>query len=122
MLASRAGLSKHDLGMLVVSLIWGANFSANKYALDTIPPVAFAAARFLLASVVMVLVVRIVQPGAPVPRRAAWLLARLGVIGNTWFQFAFMIGLVTCSAINGSLFLAALLTVFAVLGTVFGVK
>lgn len=108
--------------MLVVSLIWGANFTANKYALATIPPVAFAAARFLLASVVMVAVVVLVKPGAPVPRPAAWRLAGLGVIGNTCYQIAFMKGLVTTSAINGSLILAALPTVVAVMGTVFGVE
>ena len=122
MAVARSGFSKHDLGMLVVALIWGANFSANKFALREMPPVVFAATRFIAASVIMITVVRVVRPGRPIPAREAWLLAGLGVIGNTCYQAAFMTGLVTTTAINASLILGALPTVVAVLGTVFGVE
>ncbi len=122
MVAARSGFSKHDLGMLVVSLIWGANFSANKYALGVMPPAVFAAVRFAAASVMMVVMVRVVNPGRPIAARESWLLMGLGVIGNTCYQVAFMTGLVTTTAINASLILAALPTIVAVLGTALGVE
>ena len=111
-----------EIGMLFVALLWGANFSANKFALESIPPVAFAAARFVVASVLFFAVVRYVNPVPRIPWRTAWLLAGLGVIGNTAYQIAFMTGLVTTSAINASLILASLPVVVAVLSTVLGVE
>ena len=111
-----------EIGMLVVALIWGGNFSANKYALESIPPMAFSAARFVLASVVFLAVVRYVNPATRIPRRTAWRLALLGVVGNTGYQIAFMTGLVTTSAINASLILASLPVVVAVLSAALGVE
>ncbi len=120
--AHRHGLDKHDLGMLVVSLIWGANFTANKYGVTVLPPLAFAAIRFTLASALLALIVHLWKPGAPIPARTAWRLAGLGVIGNTGYQILFMLGLVTTSAINASLIMAALPVAVAVLGRVFGIE
>jgi len=43
-------LSAHDLEMLLVTLIWGANFSVSKFALERIPPLPFSALRFFASS------------------------------------------------------------------------
>lgn len=122
MSVARPGFTKHDLGMVAVSLFWGANFSANKYAIGVLPPMVFAATRFLIASVLLAGVVAWWKPGAQLPRREAWVLAGLGVVGNTAYQILFMKGLLTTSAINASLIMAALPAVVAVLGRVFGVE
>jgi drug/metabolite transporter (DMT)-like permease len=119
---SRSGFSRHDLAMVVVSLIWGANFSANKYALGAFGPLAFAATRFLIASGLLWALVKWLSPGHPLPARAAWRLAGLGVIGNTGYQALFMTGLVTTTAINASLIMAALPIGVAVLATLSGVE
>jgi drug/metabolite transporter (DMT)-like permease len=44
------GLSKHDAALLVVSLIWGANYSITKQALAYVSPLTFAALRFSLST------------------------------------------------------------------------
>ncbi|MSR01224.1 MAG: DMT family transporter [Gemmatimonadetes bacterium] len=111
-----------ELGMLFVALIWGANFSANKFALAAIPPIAFAAVRFALSSLLFLAIVTYLNPVPRIPPRTAWLLAGLGVVGNTGYQIAFMTGLVTTSAINASLVLASLPVVVAVLSAVLGVE
>ncbi|MFN0179011.1 MAG: DMT family transporter [Gemmatimonadales bacterium] len=116
------GFSKHDLGMVVVSLIWGANFSANKYGVSAMPPLAFAAIRFTMASILLYLVVALIKPGRPIPAAVGWRLAGLGVVGNTLYQVFFMLGLVTTSAINASLIMAALPAAVAVLALLFGVE
>lgn len=122
MLAAPLGFNKHDLGMLVVSLIWGANFSANKFGVGVLPPLGFAAIRFTMASLLLWLIVQVWKPGQRVPSRTGWILAGLGVVGNTGYQTFFMLGLVTTSAINASLIMAALPAAVAVLGRVFGVE
>jgi len=122
MSAASSGFTKHDLGMVVVSLFWGANFAANKYGVTVMPPFAFAAIRFAMASVLLWLVVVALRPGRPISRGAFWRLAGLGVIGNTLYQVFFMQGLVYTSAINASLIMAALPAVVAVLGRVLGVE
>jgi drug/metabolite transporter (DMT)-like permease len=116
------GFSRYDLALLVVSVIWGINFSANKYALGVLPPLVFSAARFVLASGLLYLAIRYWKPGDPIPARSMWGLVALGVIGNTLYQVVFMYGLRTTSAINGSLILAALPVFVAVLGIVFRVE
>jgi drug/metabolite transporter (DMT)-like permease len=118
----RSGLSRYDVALLIVSLLWGANFSANKYALGVMPPLAFSAARFVLASLLLAGLVAVVRPGPPVARRRALILALLGVVGNTAYQVFFMSGLRTTTAINGSLILAALPVFVAVLGIAFRVE
>ncbi len=108
--------------MLVVALLWGANFTINKYALGFVPPVAFSAVRFVLASAVFFALVTLLNPAPRIPARKAWILAGLGVIGNTGYQIAFMIGLVSTSAINASLILASVPVLVAVMSAVLGVE
>lgn len=120
--ASRSGLSRHDAGMLLVCLIWGANFSAIKYALDQMPPLVFAALRFILASVVFAVVVRLVEgPSRPRPGGLRGLVV-LGLIGNTFYQAAFMIGLDETTATKSALILASMPVVVAVIATAWGVE
>src|SRR3954465_147869 len=57
-----------DLGMLLVCLIWGLNFSITKLALQSIPPLPFTAIRFTAASGLLWLgVPRFEGAGPPAP-------------------------------------------------------
>jgi drug/metabolite transporter (DMT)-like permease len=118
----KSGFTRYDVALLVVSLIWGANFSANKYALTVMPPLVFSASRFLLASLLLFVLVRALPAGDPIPRRTGLILAGLGVVGNTAYQTAFMYGLKSTTVINGSLILASLPVFVAVLGIIFRVE
>src|SRR3954464_14866814 len=84
-------LTAQDAGMLLVCLIWGLNFSVTKLALVEIPPLPFTAIRFVAASLLLWLVVRLVE--GPLPKGAAGLkrLVVLGLIGNTCYQLAFTV-------------------------------
>ena len=76
----------HDLEMLLVTVIWGGNFSVSKFALERIPPLPFSALRFLFSSVLLLLIARRAGVAAPLPRRTLWWLIALGVVGNTISQ------------------------------------
>jgi len=116
------GFTRYDAGLLLVALIWGANFSAIKYALAEVPPLAFSAIRFVLASVLFWVVVRLLEPRSRVPRKDLWFLIGLGVVGNTAYQAAFMTGLDRTSATNSSLIMASMPVMVALLATSTGIE
>lgn len=112
----------YDFEMVLVATIWGGNFSVSKFAFAEIPPLTFSGIRFAASSLLLLLIGR--QAGAlpRLPRRTFWSLVGLGVVGNTFYQTAFMIGLSLTSATNSAMIVAALPVVVALLGTVLGIE
>ncbi len=55
---ARLPASSADAGMLLVCLIWGANFSVMKAAFAHLPPLAFTAVRFTVSSLLLYGLVR----------------------------------------------------------------
>jgi len=108
--------------MLLVCLIWGLNFSVTKAAFDQIPPLPFTAVRFIIASLLLWLVVRAVEGPARLPPGALRLLIILGVVGNTFYQLAFTVGLARTSATNSALILSTVPTVVAVFAGALGLE
>lgn len=108
--------------MLLVTVIWGGNFSVSKFALEQMPPVVFSAVRFSVASVLLLLIARRSGVTQPLPRRTLWSLIGLGVVGNTFYQTAFMTGLSITSATNSAMIIASLPVIVALLGTMLGIE
>ena len=111
-----------DIGMLLVCLIWGFNFSVTKAAFDQIPPLPFTAVRFVVAGLLLWLVLRVVEGPAKLPPGGLKHLIVLGVIGNTCYQLAFMLGLARTTATNSALILSTVPTVVAVFAGVLGLE
>ncbi|HEY7637976.1 MAG TPA: DMT family transporter [Gemmatimonadales bacterium] len=107
--------SFHDLGMLLVALIWGINFSVTKGAFSTFPPLAFTAVRFVLAGALLFLLTRRLEGAEPLPRGALGRLIGLGVVGNTLYQLGFISGLARTTASNSALILASMPSVVALI-------
>lgn len=113
-------LTTPALGLLLVVLIWGGNFTATKLAFADISPLAFTAVRFALGSVLMWLILAR-KEGWRLPPRATWVpLIALGVVGNTIYQLCFMTGLYRTTATNSSLILASMPTVVTVAAGMLG--
>jgi drug/metabolite transporter (DMT)-like permease len=104
--------------MLAVCLIWGLNFSITKLALAHIPPLPFTAVRFLVASLLLWLVVRITEGRVRLPGGALKLLILLGLLGNTCYQLAFTVGLAHTTATNSALIVSTVPTVVALMAGV----
>jgi drug/metabolite transporter (DMT)-like permease len=115
-------LTIYDAEMVLVAAVWGGNFSVSKFAMHQIPPLTFSGLRFALASALLLLVTRQLGAWERLPRRTFWALAGLGVVGNTFYQTAFMIGLSRTSATNSAMIVAILPVIVAVLGTVLGIE
>jgi drug/metabolite transporter (DMT)-like permease len=103
-----------DLGMLLVCLIWGFNFSITKLALEQIPPLPFTAVRFIVSCLLLWWVLRLVEGPAKVPPGTLKTLVLLGLLGNTCYQLLFTVGLARTAATNSALILSTVPTVVAV--------
>ena len=108
--------------MIAVCLIWGVNFSVTKLALGEIPALPFTAIRFTLASGLLWRVLRATEGRVQLPSGQVRRLVVLGVVGNTLYQIAFILGLARTSATNSSLILATVPTLVAVVAGMLGLE
>lgn len=113
---------RHDFAMVVVSLIWGANFSITKYALLYVPVLPAAAVRFAVGAVLLYGIARRMAPGGCPTGRRFWQLIGLGVLGNTLYQWVFMTGLHLTTATNAALVVTATPTMVALFGAMLGIE
>jgi drug/metabolite transporter (DMT)-like permease len=88
--------------LLLMVLIWGANYSIVKSAIREIPPQAFNALRMGVASAVFA--AALAARGLPRVARGDWArLALLGAVGHFVYQVCFMAGLSRTTASNSAL-------------------
>ncbi|HMQ31602.1 MAG TPA: EamA family transporter [Chloroflexaceae bacterium] len=119
---ARVGFTRTDLTMVAVVLIWGANFSVTKIALQQIPPLAFAGLRFVFASALLWAVLRATEGARPLPPGALRKLIWLGVVGNSIYQLGFLLGLSYTTAANASLIIATTPAMVAAAGAALGIE
>jgi drug/metabolite transporter (DMT)-like permease len=108
--------------MLLVCLIWGVNFSVTKLAIGQMPALPFTAIRFAVASLLLWSIVRVTEGPATFSSGDVRRLIVLGVVGNTLYQLAFILGLARTTASNSSLILATVPTVVAVFAWMLGLE
>jgi drug/metabolite transporter (DMT)-like permease len=111
-----------DLGMLLVCLIWGLNFSITKLALHDIPPLPFTAIRFAVASALLWIVLRLIEGPGPLASGNLKQLVLLGLVGNTAYQLVFTVGLAHTTATNSALILSTVPTVVALCAGALGLE
>src|SRR6266545_7312964 len=81
------------LVLMAMVIIWGVNFSIAKYALERVPPLAFNALRFPLASLLLLAVLGL-RGNVRLPGRADWSRVLIfGLLGNLLYQLCFIFGL-----------------------------
>jgi drug/metabolite transporter (DMT)-like permease len=107
-----------EAGVLVVMVLWAANFIVVKAAIDVFPPIAFAFVRFALASVTLLLLLRWREGSVGLPRRDIVPIAALGALGFGIYQMLWPTALEHISAGDSALIIAStpvLTAMFAVL-------
>jgi drug/metabolite transporter (DMT)-like permease len=119
--------SKIDALLLLMTIIWGTNYTVIKSAFAEVEPQAFNALRLILASSSMLATMAITRrarwnPAAvfytaePVTRRDWLALAALGVVGHCVYQYLFVGGVARTSVANSSLLLAASPVLITIIG------
>jgi drug/metabolite transporter (DMT)-like permease len=104
----RLHLSRLDALLILMTVIWGGNYSVIKAAFREIPPVGFNALRLTLASVLFLAAIKATRARrAPVPwTRGDWGgILFLAVVGQFIYQLLFIAGLARTSVANSSLIL-----------------
>ncbi len=95
-----------DLALIALSVIWGVNFSVIKVALREFDPLAFNALRFVLASLTLLVFLKLTG-GVPFPERRHWSrIVFLGFLANIVYQLLFIYGVDRTLAGNAGLVLA----------------
>jgi drug/metabolite transporter (DMT)-like permease len=117
-------VTRLDLLLLLMILIWGTNFSVVKVALRDFPEIPFNAARLVVATAVFLGAIRWTRDGArprPAVTRADWLqLFFLGVVGTFLYQLCFVAGVRRTSVGNGSLIVGISPIVIAIMSAMAG--
>jgi drug/metabolite transporter (DMT)-like permease len=108
--------------MLLVTLIWGANFTVMKLGLAVMPPLAYTGVRFAIACLLLWGVLKWREGSVAIPPGTFWPLVGLGLVGNTLYQIAFTLALALSSATNCALILSTMPAVVATLGHLTGIE
>lgn len=122
------------LAMLALVTVWGFNFALVKATFAELPPLVFNGLRFAIASVLLLLAMRHIEPNRiqnwsktmsePAARGRVewWKLFVLGLIGNSAYQLFFILGLARTTAGNSSIILATTPIFIALLGVALGIE
>jgi drug/metabolite transporter (DMT)-like permease len=115
-------VTRLDLLLVTMVVIWGSNFSLVKVALRDFPEIAFNAFRLVIASTLFLLALwqtRKKTSSTEITRpmtRADWKrLVVLGIIGHLVYQLCFLAGVKRTSVGNGSLIMGTTPVVVALL-------
>ena len=107
--------------LILVSVLWGANFSAMKASLEDLDPFAFNALRFPLASLTLGVFLKMRGRRLLPPSRRAWIRSIwLGLIGHLGYQLFFLSGVDLTLAGNASILIATTPVWVVLLGAAFG--
>jgi len=105
--------------MLLAVLIWAFNFSVIKIALKEFTPGSFNGPRLTIASLLLLIFLRLKEGSVGPPRGDLFKLVILGAIGNTFYQFLFINGIYRTSASTTSLILTMTPILIALLSALF---
>jgi drug/metabolite transporter (DMT)-like permease len=92
-----------DLLLLLMTVIWGANFSAIKYSLEDLLPLSFNGLRFALASLTLLTIALASGINLRVSRGDGWRLFGLGLLANAIYQSLFITGMAHTRTGNAAL-------------------
>jgi drug/metabolite transporter (DMT)-like permease len=101
-----AGFSSTDLMLIMMSVVWGLNFTAIKGALADFQPLTFNALRFGTSSLFLLGVLWLRERSIGVHRKDLAKFVLLAVVGNTAYQLFFINGIALTTATNSALILA----------------
>jgi drug/metabolite transporter (DMT)-like permease len=109
-----------ELGVLFVMVVWGSNFIVVKAAIEVLPPVGMSAIRFGLAALVLLALLRWREGTIRLPARDLLGMAAVGALGFGVYQVLWTTGLLTTSAGDSALLIAATPVMTALLAVVAG--
>lgn len=120
-ITARPGVRFADVALLLMSLIWGLNYSVIKYGTGIVPPLAYNGMRILMATAALV-AIAVVWGGAAPARRDVLALLVLGALGNGVYQIFFIEGVARTRAGEAALVVGASPALMALFARMRGVE
>ncbi len=120
--AAKKRFSSVDLMLVVMSFIWGLNFTVVKGALADFTPLSFNAIRFGTSSLILLSLLWIRERSLSVRRKDVGRFVMLALIGNTVYQLFFIMGIARTTATNSALILATTPIFIVLFGAVLRVE
>src|SRR5918998_5872583 len=111
-----------EISLILAAVFWGLNFAATKYAAEFIPPLLLVAIRFTVGGLLMLCLLRFLEPGAKLSPKDFLPMAVLGCVGVAISQTGFTFGVSMTSAANTGLIFATSPVWGLVLGLVLGLE
>jgi drug/metabolite transporter (DMT)-like permease len=111
-----------EASLLSTAVLLGTNPAAVKYAVGFVPPLPFAAIRFVAAGLVLWVILRLFDPKGRLRREDFLAMAGLGVVGVALNNVAFTFGVSMTSASNTALMVATAPLWGMLLGFVLGLE
>lgn len=101
------GIALAEASLVLASVFWGVNYAATKFAAEAIPPLMLVALRFTGGGLLLLLVLRLVEPRSRLGR-GEWLpMVGLGLFGLGAAQTSFTFGVSLTTAANTGLIFAS---------------
>ncbi len=107
---------------MLAAVFWGANYAATKYAAEFMPPLLIVALRFTAGGILMVCLLRFLEPADRLKPRDFLPVAALGVLGVAIGQTAFTVGVSMTTAANTGLIFATAPIWGLLLGLILGLE
>jgi drug/metabolite transporter (DMT)-like permease len=96
------------LAIICTTVLWGLSFISIKVTVAVIPPLTLALFRFLIASVILLFLLKKVEPATKLARGDILLMALSGLLGVTVFNDFQNIGIKMTTASAASMIIAAI--------------
>jgi drug/metabolite transporter (DMT)-like permease len=95
-----------EVSLILAAVFWGLNFVVTKYAADFLPPLIVVALRFAAGSLLLIGILKILEPQSKLARRDILPMLGLGCFGIGAAQTAFTFGVSMISAASAGLVFA----------------
>ncbi len=110
-----------SIAMIATVIIWGLSFISIKVTLNVFPPMTLAVLRFLIAIILLMVILRIKEPGAKINKKDIPMMAMAGFVGVTLYYAFENHGVNLISASAASMIIATI-PVFSLIAESFILK
>ena len=111
-----------EVSLVLAATFWGLNFAATKYAAAAISPLMLVAMRFTVGGLLLLLVLRLLEPKSKLARRDLLPMAALGCFGVATAQTGFTFGVSLSTAGSTGLIFATAPVWGLLLGATLGLE
>lgn len=111
-----------EVSLILAATFWGLNFAVTKYAAVAISPLVLVALRFTVGGLLLLLVLRVMEPKSRLTRGDLLPMAALGCFGVAAAQMGFTFGVSLSSAGSTGLIFATAPVWGLLLGAVLGLE